>query len=241
MEVTYLGQSAFIVRSDNGSVLIDPYITENDACPVALKEVANVDAVCVTHIGYDHVGDCLTLAQDFDLPVITEPATEKYLRMNGVPADQIHKLAWGLKAFVKGLTVRGMEAHHLSSADIDGTLLTGSPLGFLISNDDASVYHLGDTSIFSDLELFGQLYEPDATLIGVGQAHIEKEDGIYRRPAELTVDEAVQVTEWIAGDRTVVPMHYQSGEKETFIETVDESDINAKIVSLEPGESLPVN
>lgn len=246
-EVTFLGNATFGVASEETSVLIDPYVSENEECPWDVDEVyervggGSIDALCVTHIGYDHIGDTLELALEHGTPVITEPATMYYLQQRGVPEEQITKLGWGLMAEVGDLTVRALEAHHLSSTVVDGNLVTGLPLGFLVTDGDTSVYHPGDTSIFSDLKLFGELYEPDVTLLGVGQAHSEADldRPVTRIIHEFTTEEAVMVARWLGSD-TVVPMHYLPDELDAFVEAMDEADDVPDVANLEPGESLQV-
>lgn len=247
LDITYIGNATFGISSSDTSVLIDPFITGNSECPFDIKEVldmvgdGDVDALCVTHLGYDHVGDSLTLVSEYDIPVITEPGTMHYLQRNGVPGDRITQLGSGMKATFGELTIRALEARHISTMVIDNTLVTGEPLGFLVDDGDASVYHLGDTSIFSDLKLFGELYKPDIALIGVGQAHSEGDsDGpVTRVLHELTTQEAVTITRWI-GSKQVVPMHYLPAERNAFLKAMDEADDVPEVVPLEPGDTLTV-
>lgn len=247
LKATFLGNATFGIASETTSVLIDPYISENEECPWTIEEVyeevggGSIDALCVTHIGYDHIGDALELALEYETPVITEPATMHFLQKNGVPEEQLSKLGWGLMAEVGDLTVRALEAHHLSSTVMDGNLVTGVPLGFLVTDDDSTIYHPGDTSIFSDLELFGELYEPDATLLGVGQAHSEadSEGPVTRIIHEFTTEEAVMAARWIGSDK-VVPMHYLPAEREAFLDAMEDAEDVPEVVPLEPGESLEV-
>lgn len=244
IDLTYFGNAVFGIRSADVTVLIDPYITESEQFQPGLDAVfdslGSIDVVCVTHIGYDHLGDTLTLARDYEIPVITEPATAHYLREHGVPDDRITVLVWGIRATIHDMTIRAIEAHHLSIDVVNDNLVSGLPLGFLLSDGDTSIYHVGDTSIFSDLKLFGDVYEPDVTLLGVGQAHVEDgpDEEITRVISELTTEEAVMVAEWI-GSETVIPMHYipEKKEREAFIQAMDDID-RPTVVSLDPGDSL---
>ncbi|MFB6080024.1 MAG: MBL fold metallo-hydrolase [Haloferacaceae archaeon] len=248
LELTYLGNATFGFSSGDTSLVVDPYIDDNPECPFDIEEAldlvgdGDVDAICVTHLGYDHVADALPLARDYGIPVITEPGTMHYLRRNGVPADRITKVGSGMKAVVGDLTVRALEAKHISTTVVDGDLVTGEPLGFLVDDGAASAYHLGDTSIFSDLELFGDLYAPDVSLVGVGQAHSEADaDGpVTRILHELTTEEAVQVAKWVGSDR-VVPMHYLPAEREAFLDAMAADDDDAPaVVPMEAGDTLTV-
>lgn len=247
VQITYLGNATFGISSETTSILIDPFITENTECPFSIDEAIElidnnrVDAICVTHMGYDHIGDTLTLATEYDIPVITEPAVMHYLQQNGVRKEQITKVTSGMKVLVGDVMVRAIEAKHISTTVIGDQLVTGEPLGFLVDDGESSVYHLGDTSIFTDLQLFGDLYQPDVALLGVGQAHSEANDPgpVTRILHELTTEEAVTVARWVGSDR-VVPMHYLPEEREAFIEAMDERDDVPDVVPLDAGEQLAV-
>lgn len=243
VELTYLGNSAFVVASGETTLLVDPYVSENPECPYALDEllarVGDVDAVCVTHAAYDHLGDCLTLASDHGIPVITEPATVRYLHQNGVPEERTTLLVWGQTATVGDFSVRALEARHVSMREVDDELVTGVPLAFLLGDGEKRVVHTGDTSIFSDLKLFGDLYDPDVALVGVGQARAYDTEPVGRNVAELTTDEAVLVATWLDSEQ-VVPMHYLPPEREAFVEALDGSDGAPTVRPLDPGETLSV-
>lgn len=247
LELTFLGNATFGIESDTTSIIVDPYIKENDECPWTVEKVYEevgdglVDALCVTHMGYDHIGDTLELALEYETPVVTEPASMHYLQQNGVSEEQVTKLAWGLKAEVGDLTVRALESHHLSSTILDDKLVTGQPLSFLVSDDESTVYHAGDTSIFSDLKLMGELYDPDVAMLGVGQAHSEADsDGpVTRVIHELTTDEAVMAARWLDSD-TVVPMHYLPDERTAFLDAMNDAEDVPEVTPMEPGETLIV-
>ena len=260
LDVTYYGNAAFAVASAGTTVLVDPYLTENEECPWDAGEVLDredPDAVCVTHAAYDHVGDAAELARDGGLPVLTEPATARYLRSEGVPEDRITSVVWGMEAEIDDLSIRVLEARHVSVREVGDELVSGVPLSFLFRSggegrspsdsaaephDGDSVYHMGDTSIFRDLETYGDLHAPDVVLVGVGQARdapAEADGPIVPRISELTTEEAVLATRWLGADRAV-PMHYVNDERERFLDAMADADGVAEAVPLDPGESLRV-
>jgi L-ascorbate metabolism protein UlaG (beta-lactamase superfamily) len=245
LELTYLGNACFGVQSGSTSLLIDPHISENPECPYTLDEVVNdvadFDAVCVTHLAYDHVGDCFTLAAEYDLPVITEPATEEFLVSKGIEADRIKKLVWGMEAQIHDTSIRALKVDHVSTGKVDGRYLAGLPLSFLITEDETNVYHMGDTALFGDLELVGELHAPEATMIGVGQAHIEEAGptGIQRFTREMTSEEAARAAEAVGSD-LVIPMHFEGNEREQFKTALTRRGIDTSVADLEPGDSITV-
>ncbi len=243
LEATYYGNATFAIGSAETTVLVDPYLTENEECPWEAASVIDreaPDAIAVTHAAFDHVGDAAELARDHGLPVLTEPATAHYLRTEGVPDERLTEVVWGMEASIGDLSIRILEARHASIRTVGEDLVSGVPLSFLIRCGDDSVYHMGDTSIFRDLETYGELHAPDVVLVGVGQAFdaAAVADGpIEPTISELSTDEAVLATEWLGADRAV-PMHYIDDERERF--TAAMADSEANVVALDPGESFRI-
>lgn len=241
--VTYYGNAVCSIAIGSDTVLVDPYISGNDEHDLTVAEVVEAeapDAVLVTHSAHDHIGDAETIAKEYDVPVLTEPAAGHYLEARGVPAELVTTVVWGMTASIGGLSIRILEAHHVSITEHEGELLSGHPLSFLVSDGDHSVYHMGDTSIFSDLQLVGELHDPDAICIGVGQAYdaaAETDERIEKNIAELSTDEAVMAADWI--DPTyVVPIHYIVDERAAFLEALAASPADAEAAPLDVGESL---
>ncbi|WP_254525783.1 MBL fold metallo-hydrolase [Natrinema caseinilyticum] len=245
LDVTFYGNAAFSIASPDTTVLVDPYLTENEECPWNAREVLereHPDAICVTHAAFDHVGDAAELARDDGIPVLTEPATARSLRAEGVPADQITSAVWGMEAEIGDISVRILETRHISYEDARDEFVSGVPLSFLFRADSDSVYHMGDTSIFRDLKTYGDLHEPDVVLVGVGQAFdaVAASDGpITLRISELSTEEAVLATRWLGADRAV-PMHFVNDEREQFLEAMADAEGVPDPVPLDPGESLRV-
>jgi L-ascorbate metabolism protein UlaG (beta-lactamase superfamily) len=241
--LTYYGNAVCSIAFGSDTVLVDPFIAENDEHDLTVAEVVEAEdpsAVLVTHAAFDHVGDAETIAREYDVPVLTEPATGHYLEATGVPEELVTTAAWGMTATVGELSIRVLEAHHVSVTEHEGEFLSGYPVSFLVSDGDRSVYHLGDTSIFSDLQLFGDRHDPDVLCIGVGQAYdaaAELDERITKNVAELSTDEAVTVTEWIDPDH-VVPIHYVDDERAAFLDALAASSADAEAAPLAVGESL---
>jgi len=246
IDVTYYGNATFAIASADTTVLVDPYLTANEECPWDAAEVIdreNPDALCVTHVAFDHVGEAAELARDEGLPVLTESATARYLQSEGVPDDRITSVVWGMQAEIGDLSIRILESRHASVWETDEELVTGVPLSFLFRHDGAIVYHMGDTAIFSDLKLYGELHDPDVVLVGVGQAYdapARSEGPVVRRIHELSTEEAVMATRWLDADRAV-PMHYVNDEREQFLDAMADASDVADPVPLDPGESLRVD
>lgn len=245
LDVTYYGNATFSIASPETTALVDPYLTGNEECPWDAREVCDredPDALCVTHAAHDHVGEAAKLARDEGIPVLTEPATARYLRSEGVPDESVTRVIWGMEAEVGDLSIRVLETRHASIREVGDELVSGVPLSFLFRHEGSGVYHMGDTSLFRDLETYGDLHEPDVVLVGVGQAYdaaAESEGPITPRISELTTEEAVLATRWLGADRAV-PMHYIADEREQFMAAMADAEGGGEAVTLDPGESLRV-
>ena len=134
----------------------------------------------------------------------------------------------------KGLRIRAVESHHGSWLEYEDGVLSAIPLGFILYTESGlGIYHPGDTSIFSDLKLFGELYCPQIGLLPVGLA--TGGEGKY----ELNAEEAAIVTKWM-GLKMVIPMHYakDSPAPRDFAHYVHRESPDTRVVIMEPGEEM---
>jgi len=226
----YLGNSVFEILSEKGvRILIDPHITGNQLAPLSVDELLPADLILVSHGAKDHMGDALELAKKFRCPVVCDPGVAYHLKSQGLPDDQILGMIWGQFRLFRGLNIRAVESKHVSFLREGPFPITGAPLGFIIGTESGfKIYHSGDTSIFSDLKLFGQLYRPDVGLILVGNY-----PGAL---AELSPEEAALAAKWLRL-KWAIPMHYEpnSPEPQQFVRAVKHHSPKTKAVVMEPG------
>ena len=222
MKITYLGHSAFSLEDDGTTVLIDPFLTGNPKAAVSADEV-DASAILLTHGHGDHYGDTIAIAQRTGAPVvaITELAGEI-----GEELGEDHQVfdpnLGGTVEFDWG-SVRVVPAWHTSTTP-KGTVNT--PAGLVIELGGKRVYHLGDTALFSDLQLVKQRGRIDAALMCIG--------GHY------TMDrfDAVEAAKFVGAD-LVIPCHYNTfppieTEAEAFKADVQQAG-TAEVAILEPG------
>ncbi len=201
--IRYLGHSAFQLRTPSGkNILVDPFISENPATPVAVEELFDVDLVLITHGARDHFGDSERILKESGATAVCAPEVFHYLKGRGIPEKQMKLLVWGGVLDVQGVPIRAVENRHVSHVWRGDDLWTGMPLSFVLNPDpDVSVYHAGDTSIFSALRLIAELSRPNVVLLPVGAA-----PGYF---PELPPNEAALATVWLRPD-LVIPMHFES-------------------------------
>ena len=224
MDIRFLGQSAFLISTDEVTVLTDPFLTGNPKAAVSADEV-ECDVIALTHGHADHFGDIVDIAKRTGAEVVTlvEVANE----LSGDHGlEKVHdpnlggtvKFDWGW--------IKLVPAWHTSTTP-SGTVAI--PTGMLIKVGDKLVYHLGDTCLFSDLKLIAQRGDHvDVALVPIG--------GHY------TMDrhDAVVAVEFV-NPTTVIPCHYDTfppieTDAEAFKADV-ETQTGATCVVLAPGET----
>jgi L-ascorbate metabolism protein UlaG (beta-lactamase superfamily) len=248
-KIRFLGVAAFEITSSNGTVaLVDPYL-ENAASPISASDLERVDLVLVTHGSSDHLGDAAKLSKRFNAPVICGAEVRAHLIRQGLRADKIMPIIWGLMLEVAGMRVRSVESrHHSSITEPDGTYYSGQPMGFIIYPDPGvRIYHAGDTALFSDLKLIGQLYRPNIGLIHVTNPtiHLASHNLPDFVTGEMSPYEAALAAQWLCLDY-VIPMHFDTDEEpadvRTFLDLLNkmtsEDKPPIKPVVLKPGESF---
>jgi L-ascorbate metabolism protein UlaG (beta-lactamase superfamily) len=220
MEIRYLGHAAFELTHDGVTVLIDPFLTGNPKAAASADELA-ADAVFLTHGHMDHVGDTAAIARRTGATVvaITELAGE--LREDGLEEVRDPNLG-GTIVFDWG-SVKLVPAWHTSTTP-KGTVNT--PAGLIVNLGDTSVYHLGDTALFGDLELIGRRNPVDVALMCIG--------GHYTMDRHDAVEAARLI-----GARQVIPCHYDTFPPIVSDAQAFKSDVEAagagEVVVLAPG------
>ena len=251
VSIRFLGTAAFeIIAADSKRILIDPYLDENPVSPVKVRDLDHPDLLLVTHAAYDHLGDTEAILRRFpDLPLICGADVRGYLIYKGIDGRRLRAIPWGMMIREAGIKVRPVESRHWSYIQTeDGRAFSSTPLGFIIyADEDLGIYCAGDTTLFSDLKLIGELYSPKVGLINVGvpRQHQGATHGVPEYlTGEMDAKEAALACRWLKLSYAI-PCHHDDPSlpeivkfKSLLDEARQEDPSAPEPVILPPGETF---
>jgi len=244
--VLWLGQSAFKITTATGKVIvIDPYLTANPKTPEAYKKLdalGKVDLILVTHGHLDHYLDAPALAKLTGAPLWAPAGLAQSMQTLGVlPVAQANRMNKGgsiMPFGPGGVRITMTHAEHSSelvwrnpATDKDETHVGGEPAGFMIEMENGfKIWHMGDTGVFGDMRLIGEMFKPDLLLIPIGGGQF------VMNPVD-----AAMATRDLIKPKMALPMHYGttpalSGTPEEYIKALGNAPV--KVLAIKPGEML---
>ncbi|QFT90176.1 metal-dependent hydrolase [Bacillus sp. THAF10] len=196
MNVSYHGHSVVKVEANGKTILFDPFITGNSLTDLKADDV-KVDVILLTHGHNDHVGDTVDLALKNDALVVAPFELAEYLEWQGLKVHPMH--IGGSHEFDFG-TVKLTQAFHGSSYtdyETKTIIYTGMPSGILLTIDGKTIYHAGDTALFSDMKMYGEQHDIDLAFLPIG-------DNFTMGPGDAAI-----AAKWLNA-ATVVPIHFNT-------------------------------
>jgi L-ascorbate metabolism protein UlaG (beta-lactamase superfamily) len=195
MKITWLGHSLFELQFPSGEVLVtDPWIGENPAYPKDYK-IKRVDAIAISHGHFDHTGDVIPLAAEFEPKVVAIFEVASHFEKKGVKNTvAINKGGTFNLGFAKLTMTHAI--HSAAIKDGDQIVYGGEAAGYVITgSDDRRMYFAGDTDVFSDMSLIAEMYQPELAFLPIG-------DHFTMGPHEAA--HAARLLKV----KTVIPMHF---------------------------------
>ena len=230
LSITWLGHSTFIIGLPSGKrVITDPWLG-NPSCPPDLAKAAAVkpiDLILVSHGHSDHTTDVVSVARATGAGVVCLFELGLFLSDKGL--QNVRDMGIGGTQEVAGVTVTMTQAAHSGSLVEDGRIVyLGGAAGFVLrAPDTPTIYFAGDTGLFGDMKMIGEIYQPQIAFLPIGDLYT------------MGPDTAAIAARWL-GVRQVVPMHWGtfpilSGTPAALRDHLKGSGID--VLELKPGET----
>ena len=224
MQISYHGHSVVKIETNGTTILIDPFINGNGLTDLKVEQEAP-DVILLTHGHNDHVGDTVELAKKNNALVVAPNELANWLGWQGLNVHPMH--IGGARQFEFG-KVKFTQAFHGSSyvTENNEIIYTGMPGGILFTAEGKTIYHMGDTALFSDLKLIGERHPVDVLFVPIGDNFtMGPEDAAY----------AVELIQ----PKIVVPVHYNTFppievDPQVFVDLVK----NVEVQVLQAGQKV---
>ena len=222
LKVTWLGHSCVTITNGKYNLIVDPFLSGNPAATAKADDI-KADFILVSHGHNDHVGDAVAIAKRTGALIITNYELANLFDSEGVQAHGMH--IGGAHQFDFG-RVKLTIAHHGGGYGPDASRYTGPPVGFLITIDGKTIYHPGDTGLFLDMKLIGDMNKIDLAFLPIGDNYT------------MGIDDAVKAVEFLQ-PKIVVPFHYNTwdliaADPNVFAKKVK----SAKVEPVKPGGTI---
>lgn len=228
LSITWLGHATFLLVSPGGKrIVFDPWITGNPTSPEMAKKLGRLDLILITHGHGDHTGDAVALGRSSGAHTVAPYELSLWLGRKGL--QNVTGMNPGGTLNAMGLSMTMVPAVHSSSVEDDGQLVyTGIATGYVVKFENGqTIYYAGDTAIFGDMRLIGEIYKPDIAFLPIGDLYT------------MGPEQAAKAGEML-GVRQIVPMHYGTfpaltGTPARLRELVEGRGV--QVLELKPGET----
>jgi L-ascorbate metabolism protein UlaG (beta-lactamase superfamily) len=243
-KIRRVGWAAYEIVTEQGTrMLVDPYLQGSEGLlaglpesPFAPQEFAAVDLVIVTHAGYDHRGQAIDIMKAGNALLVAGTALFEYaVKQVHISAGRTVPMLSGCEYRFRDVWIKAVPARHWSSMPSGNEMLIDQPLSFFIATDrGARIFCGGDNSISGDYKIWGELYQPEVALLGIGGLPIGANPALM----ELPPAEAARAAEWL-GVKCVIPVHYQphGPEPDQLATALSARSSQIQVVRLEFGDS----
>jgi len=227
LKITWLGHATFRIDTASGkTIIIDPWVMNNPACPPQERNVRKVDFMLVTHGHGDHIGDAVEIAKKHNPKVVGIPEMCHWLAKKGV-RNLAEMNKGGTQSFGDFKVTMVHADHSCGIQDGEQMVYGGEACGYVMDfGDGVKIYHAGDTNVFGDMDIIRELYGPEIVMLPIGDHYT------------MSPREAAHACKLLT-PKLVIPMHFG-----TFPPLVGRpADLKKlvtgmEVVEMKPGETL---
>ena len=225
-QLTWHGHANVQIQYDGVNIIVDPFFTGNPKSTKTPEDIDKPDIVAVTHMHGDHSGDATAILKTTDAILATCVSVGEQFQKEGIAEEQIlngHGFQIGGTMTCKGVAITMTQAFHT----IDGI----SPVGFIFTFPSGyTVYHAGDTGIFSTMEILGDLYDIDLALLPAGSVYT------------MDTIQAAYAAKLLKA-KAVIPIHWGTfpvlaQNMDDFPMKVAKQAPNCRCILMKPGETI---
>ena len=239
LSTRWLGHAAFeLVTDKRKHIYLDPWLNNNPVSPMKVADVDRADIVCVSHGHNDHIGDAIEIVKDTGAKLICSPEIGFYADGKGLKYDEAScPLNIGGSVTIDEVTIHMTSAVHVTELygeewlEAKKMLPGAGSVGYVVQTEEGvRVYFAGDTGLFGDMRIIGEIYNPQIALLPVG--------GKYNMGPKL----ASIAAKWIRPE-IVIPMHYNTypaiqQDTKVLEDYIRNSVPGVRLVVLQPGETF---
>ncbi|MBH5316403.1 metal-dependent hydrolase [Paenibacillus sp. GSMTC-2017] len=230
MNLIFHGHSCIQISDGKHSIIIDPFLSGNPVAKAKPEDI-QVQYILLTHGHSDHTADAETIARANDATIVATYELATYYSWKGLKTIGMNIGGTVDLEFAKTKLVHAFHSSSIISDDSQSIIYAGMPGGFILKWNGITLYHAGDTSLFGDMKMFGELYDIDYAILPIGDFYT------------MGPEDALVAAKWLQAKK-VIPVHHSTfpgivQNAKVFVSQLKEQGI--KGFALKPGEQLDLH
>lgn len=227
MNLTFHGHSCIQISDKEHSIIIDPFLSGNPAAKTKPEDI-QVEYILLTHGHTDHTADAEAIARANDATIIATFELATYYSRKGLKTIGMNMGGTVDLGFATAKLVHAFHSSSIISDDSQNIVYAGMPGGFIIDWNGTTLYHAGDTSLFGDMKMFGELHDIDYAILPIGDFYT------------MGPKDALIAAKWLQA-KNVIPVHHSTfpgivQDAVAFASQLKEQGIGG--FALQPGDQL---
>lgn len=239
VEIEYFGWVTFRFITENGTrIVIDPFLEGDELRGIppgaaTVKDLSDTHVVMVTHAAQDHSAQTVELMKTSGAALFSPPDVSMRVTKAGIPSERVFRMLQGVQFRIRDINIKALEASHISMSEFEGHWLTGVPLSFIVDfGADGKIFFSGDNALGMHYRFFGEFYQPDLAILGIGGVDVHGQS-----LTELYPNEAAVAASWL-NVKTVIPMHFRGNEVQELKQELARVAPGVELAIMKPGERL---